>query len=205
MPFETNVFINCPFDEKYFPLLRPLLFTVIYLKLKPRIALESMDSGQLRLDKIVSLIKDSKFSIHDLSRSEALAPGELYRLNMPFELGIDFGCRFFGASPHNEKRALILEAKEHRYKASISDLAGADIACHKDEPYKVIGEVRAWLKNVCLEKAAAPAKISSAFTDFMAQNYDALIAEGFSPRDIEELPVPELVNYMETWVLKTVR
>lgn len=42
--FETNVFINCPFDENYLPLLRPLLFTVIYLRLKPRIALEAIDS-----------------------------------------------------------------------------------------------------------------------------------------------------------------
>lgn len=66
MAFETNVFVNCPFDEKYLPLLRPLLFTVIYLGLKPRIALEAIDSGELRLTKIVGLIRD------------------------------DFGCRLFG-------------------------------------------------------------------------------------------------------------
>jgi len=29
--YEWNVFINCPFDKEYFPLLRPLLFTIIYL------------------------------------------------------------------------------------------------------------------------------------------------------------------------------
>lgn len=68
MAFEENVFVNCPFDQQYLPLLRPLLFTVIYLGLKPRIALEAMDSGQARLDKIVGLIRDSKFSIHDLSQ-----------------------------------------------------------------------------------------------------------------------------------------
>jgi hypothetical protein len=201
MTFERNVFVNCPFDEKYLALLRPLLFTVIYLGLKPRIALEAIDSGELRLNKIIELIRDSKFSIHDLSRSEATAAGELYRLNMPFELGIDFGCRLFGKPRHREKRALVLEAKPHRYKASISDLAGADIECHEDQPYKVIGAVRNWLKNVCLDQAVGAALISSAFTDFMAENFDALTLLGFSPQDIEGLPVAELMERMEAWVI----
>jgi hypothetical protein len=113
MAFEANVFVNCPFDARYLPLLRPLLFTVIYLELKPRIALEAMDAGQARLDKIVNLIRDSKFAIHDLSRSEAAREGELYRLNMPFELGIDFGCRLFGRgrlrSAHTGDRTLPIQ------------------------------------------------------------------------------------------------
>jgi len=203
MAFEKNVFVNWPFDDRYFPLLRPLLFTVIYLGLKPRIALEAIDSGDLRLNKIVDLIRDSKLSIHDLSRSEAAAAGELYRLNMPFELGIDFGCRLFGKPKHRQKRTLVLEGKPHRYKASISDLAGADIECHDDEPYKVIGVVRNWLKNVCLEHAVGPALISSAFTDFMAQNFDALTKMGFSAQDIEGLPVAELIERMEAWVSRS--
>lgn len=118
--FEANVFINCPFDAKYLRLLRPLLFTVIYLRLKPRIALEAIDSGELRLTKIVELIRDSKFSIHDLSRSEAASIGEYYRLNMPFELGIDFGCRLFGKPGQRNKRTLVLEAKQHPAHLPIS-------------------------------------------------------------------------------------
>ena len=204
MAFEKNVFVNCPFDEQYLPLLRPLLFTIIYLGLKPRIALEAIDSGELRLAKIVSLIRESKFSIHDLSRSEAAAAGELYRLNMPFELGIDFGCRLFGNKGHRGKRTLILESKTYRYKAAISDLSGADVECHENVPYKVIWVARNWLKNVCLTHAVGPARISSAFTDFMAHNFDALIKLGFSPADIEGLPVAELMERMETWVATNV-
>ncbi len=34
MAFERNVFVNCPFDTQYVPLLRPLLFTIIYLGFK---------------------------------------------------------------------------------------------------------------------------------------------------------------------------
>jgi hypothetical protein len=200
MNFEKNVFVNCPFDEKYLPLLRPLLFTIIYLGLFPRIALERTDSGESRLMKIIELIKDSKYSIHDLSRSEAAAVGELYRLNMPFELGLDFGGRFFGNAVMSKKKTLVLEAKPHRYKAAISDLSGSDIECHDDEPYKVIGVVRNWLKSVCLTKAMGTAKIEAAFTQFMKEDYNALTAQGFSQRDIATLPIAELMERMHAWV-----
>jgi len=49
-------------------------------------------------------------------------------------------------------------------------------------------------------QAAGPTKIWNAFTDFMAKNYDDLTAKGFSARDIEALPVPELIECMEDWV-----
>ncbi|MEJ1961719.1 MAG: hypothetical protein WDO56_09305 [Gammaproteobacteria bacterium] len=92
MRFERNVFINCPFDEEYRPLLHPLLFSVYALGFQPRIALESLDSGKPRIEKIVTLIKASKYAIHDISRIQATSAGEYFRLNMPFELGIDVGC-----------------------------------------------------------------------------------------------------------------
>ena len=200
MAFERNVFVNCPFDRQYLPLLRPLLFTVIYLGLKPRIALEAMDSGQARLEKIVKLIADSRFGIHDLSRIEAAKAGDLFRLNMPFELGIDFGCRSFGRGRHREKRTLVLEAEPYRYKAALSDLAGSDIESHGNEPYRMILVVRNWIKNVSPMRAPGPAKVEGAFSDFMKQNYEDLTAQGFSPEDIEALPVPELIECMELWV-----
>jgi len=95
MPFHKNVFVNCPFDSDYLSLLRPLLFTVIDLGFAPKIALESPDSGRPRIDRIITLVQQSKFAIHDLSRLQASKGGELFRLNMPFELGIDIGCRLF--------------------------------------------------------------------------------------------------------------
>jgi hypothetical protein len=50
MPFERNVFVNCPFDEAFYPLLRPLLFTILYLGFRPR-----MPWKQQTLDKLVSI------------------------------------------------------------------------------------------------------------------------------------------------------
>ena len=86
LDFSRNVFINCPFDPEYIPLLRPLLFTVLFLNYNPRIASERFDSGEARINKICELIKCSRYSIHDISRIRSKKRGEYYRLNMPLEL-----------------------------------------------------------------------------------------------------------------------
>ena len=91
--FDRCVFVNCPFDEEYDPILQAILFCIVYLDFIPRLAKGRTDSAESRLDKIKSMIEGSKYSIHDLSRCQAREEGEYYRLNMPFELGIDYGCR----------------------------------------------------------------------------------------------------------------
>lgn len=204
MAFESNVFVNCPFDKDYYSLLRPILFTVMYFKLRPRIALERSDSGEPRISKIIELIRESKFGIHDLSRLKARKAGEFFRLNMPFELGIDVGCRNFGQEGLADKRLLILEAEKYRYQAALSDLSGSDIAVHRNEPEQVVTEVRNWLAEQCRPNAAGPSKVWGAFNDFMAANYDALRERGFSTKDIENLPMPELITCMEDWISKNV-
>jgi len=197
---KSNVFVNCPFDANYYPLLRPLLFTVVYLGFAPRIALESLDSGQPRINKILALIKESKFAIHDLSRIKAEKKGEYFRLNMPFELGIDVGCRYFKGGKWQNKKCLILEAEKYRYQAAISDLSNSDIGVHNNEPEEVVSEVRNWLNSEAGLGAPGPAKIWGAFNDFMADNYDKLIGSGFSKKDIERLPVNELMCHMKEWI-----
>lgn len=200
MAFKNNVFVNCPFDDAYFPLLRPLLFCVIYLGLTPRIALEALDSGAPRFQKIVSLIKQSKYAIHDLSRLQSSAIGEYFRLNMPFELGLDVGCRLFRSGQASAKRCLILEAERFRYQAAISYLSNSDIAVHSNVPVNVVTEVRNWLNNEARLKAPGPAEVWARFNEFMADNYVILKARGFSDADIERLPIGELIVCMQDWV-----
>jgi len=155
--FESNVFINCPFDVEYYALLRPLLFTVIYLGFNPRIASERSDSAENRIDKICDLIFESKYSIHDLSRLRAKRVKEFYRMNMPFELGIDYGSRRFGSPPMNEKRCLILEKKRFRFMKALSDLSGVDIKSHSNEPDEIVRAVRNWfVETVGLRTVSSP-------------------------------------------------
>jgi hypothetical protein len=200
LPFETNVFVNCPFDSGYTDILRPILFCVLALGFEPRIALERADSAETRITKIVELILESKFGIHDLSRLRATRKGEYFRLNMPFELGIDYGCRAFKGEPWSSKKLLILEAERYRFQAAISDLSGSDIAVHKNDPLSASNEVRNWLAQELGNATPGPAAIWARFNEFMADNYDALTARGYSQVDIVNQPIGELIVCMRDWL-----
>ena len=102
--FDRSVFVNCPLDEDYDRILRAVRFGLI-----PRIATERGDAGEPRISKILDLIQSSRYSVHDLCRCQARDEGEYYRLNMPFELGLDFGCRRYGAGQLSTKVILVLE------------------------------------------------------------------------------------------------
>jgi hypothetical protein len=145
--YDTSVFINCPFDGAYEPIFRGIIFAVYHLDLKPRSALEISDGGQLRLDKIFRLIENCKYSIHDISRTELDPNHGLPRFNMPFELGLDLGCRRFAKRRHAEKTALILDVERYRYQKFISDIAGLDIEEHRGSIATAITVVRNWLRH----------------------------------------------------------
>lgn len=199
--YERNVFVNCPFDSGYYPLLRPLLFTIVFLGFNPKIASERSDSGEFRLAKISGLIRASRYSIHDLSRLQATSPGEFYRMNMPFELGIEYGCRLFGGSPLDEKRCLILEKQPFEYMNALSDLSGIDIKSHGEEPIRLVRQVRNWfVETVGLRRPASATVIWHSFTDFMADFYVKREAEGFHEEDLNVMPVPEFLDFVREWV-----
>ncbi len=208
--YSKNVFINCPFDTKYFELLKTLVFTVVYFGFNPRIALESSDSGQSRLDKIVALIKDSKYSIHDLSRLQAKSIDEYYRLNMPFELGIDYGLRVFNRS-YSEKRSLILETERFDYMKAISDINGFDIKNHCDIPEQLVECLRSWFaETVGLRNLNSSDKIYSDFIEYntdlfrekmnkYAGKHTSTEAEKFADSEIQQMTMPEYVDAIIEW------
>lgn len=199
MAFERSVFINCPFDDAYKPLLRAILFCIYYLGLEPRIAIERLDGAEPRIEKIIELIEASKFGIHDLSRIRAERAGELFRLNMPLELGLDIGCKRFKGAPWSEKRCLILETERYRYQAAISDLSNSDIEAHGDDPAEALTAVRNWLNTECKLDAEGPSYIWGRFTDFIAETDDVLVDRGYSRRDIDRLPMVEWMRRMSVW------
>jgi len=198
--YEKNVFINCPFDDEYLSLLRPILFTIIYLGFIPRISLESFDSGEPRFNKICELIEQSKYGIHDLSRIEARKKGEYFRLNMPFELGLDIGCRIFQKEKYSDKKHLILEKEKYRYQAAISDLSNSDIKSHKNDPMIAVRQIRNWFVVNGLRGAPSGKVIWYKFTDFMTDFYKKREAEGFEEDDIYEMPIPEYNDFINDWI-----
>ena len=199
--FEKNVFINCPFDSEYYALLRPLLFTIVYLGFNPKIALERSDSGEQRLDKICELIKESKFSIHDLSRLKASKRDEFYRLNMPFELGLDYGSRRFASNYLKEKKYLILEKRAFDYRKALSDISGVDIKNHDNKPAKLVQAIRNWfVETAGLSNVIGPTAIWYKFNDFTSDFYTRRQNEGFSDEDLNMMPVREYINFIKNWL-----
>lgn len=198
--FSRNVFVNCPFDREYDPILKAILFCLVRFGLRPRIAIERSDAGETRIDKISELIRASKFSVHDLSRCQAREAGEHYRMNMPFELGMDFACRRFGGAPFDGKKILVLEEQRYRYQAALSDLAGIDIEPHEGRHDLAVRKIRNWLAGMDAFEKLPASRLLSEYEDFQEWYAEAQRAAGASADDMREVPVPELLQAMHSWM-----
>jgi hypothetical protein len=145
--YETNVFVNCPLDGAYQPLLDAIVFAIRDCGFAARAAVEVSDASQVRIDKIGSIIADCKFGVHDISRTDIDIATTLPRFNMPLELGLFLGAKRFGTGKQKLKNCLILDLERYRYQKFISDIAGQDIAAHNGSPELAIRAVRDWLSD----------------------------------------------------------
>ena len=137
--YQRSVFINCPFDTDFKPVLDAIIFAVHDCGFQARIALEDSGSGQLRLERIISLISQSQYAICDLSRIDEP------RLNMAFETGLIFGAKYFGSQRQRARDLLVLDERAHQFNRTLSDLRGIDGEGHLRNPAKAIGVVRKFL------------------------------------------------------------
>jgi hypothetical protein len=144
---ETSVFINCPFDDGYKPLFEAVVFTVIDCGLHARCFLEIDDGSEVRFEKIIRIIGECRFGVHDISRTELDGANGLPRFNMPLELGLFLGAKRFGGGVQLTKTCLILDVETYRFQKFISDIAGQDIRAHGREIGRAISAVRDWLRT----------------------------------------------------------
>jgi hypothetical protein len=100
-----EVFLNIPFDKKFERLFLAFIAGTIALGLNPRATLEITTSVQ-RLDRILDLIRQCEYSVHDLSTVE-LDRGvpRTPRFNMPFEPGLSVALE---KASKNERRVVCL-------------------------------------------------------------------------------------------------
>jgi hypothetical protein len=143
--YENSVFINCPFDPDYWPLLEAIVFAAYDCGFFPQSALELEDSSQVRIEKITSMIRRCRLSIHDISRIEMDGDPPLPRFNMPLELGIFLGAKAFGSGEQKRKAGVVLDAERYRYQRYISDIAGQDIRSHGGDAGTAVRHVRNFL------------------------------------------------------------
>ena len=202
MSFQTNIFINCPFDKEYKPLLKALIFIVLYLELEPQIS-TTISSSHLRITEIIKLIENSKYSIHDISRCEPIRAGELPRFNMPYEMGLDIGCSVYGSVQQRTKQCLILESLKNRYDMVISDISGQDIKEHNNQPKKLMGKVIEWFTAngaVPINRIPGLSSAWSKYLDCKAKIEVSLINEGFTKSEIKNLSIPHYITAIKSAV-----
>lgn len=196
--YEYNVFINCPFDNQYLKLRNSLVFAIYDCGFIPRCALEVDNSGNVRVEKILQLIRDSKFGLHDISRTELDKATGLPRFNMPLELGVFLGAMNFGEKEQQEKNCLILDCEPYRYQAFISDIAGHDIRAHHLEPDELIKHVRNWLSDASADKIIPGGReIARRFSMF---EKDLPTMCNTIPIGIDELTFNDYSQFISEWL-----
>jgi len=197
--YDYNVFINCPFDEKYRHLFEAIVFAVHDCGYIARCALEVADASEVRIEKIAKIIRDCKFGIHDICRTEPDDETGLPRFNMPFELGIFVGAKRFGRAEQKHKTSLILDVERYRFQKFISDISGQDISAHAADTTKAIKAVRDWLSN------ATPSSIGIPGGALIASRYELFrkdlpaMCEKLHLK-VEELTFNNYVVLVEEWL-----
>ena len=148
---------------------RAIVFAVVDCGYEPRCALEAIDGGEVRLQKIEKIIEESKFGIHDLSNMSLDPVTKLPRFNMPLELGLFLGAKRFGEGRQKEKRLIILDLDQFRYRKAISDISGQDIECHNGNTDEAIACIRNWLRTVSKRKTIpGPRNIKDRYNQYTA-------------------------------------
>ncbi len=82
-PFERSVFINCPFDKDYAPILQAIAFCVVDMGFYPRLAPENSDHSASRLSahhRVGAAASTLRHSSTSGSRCKRNTADEYYRL-----------------------------------------------------------------------------------------------------------------------------
>jgi hypothetical protein len=122
---SKSVFINCPYDPHYNRNFWALTFAVMDAGFTLRAAVEVDNGAQSRLDKIIRIIADCPYSVHDLCRADTP------RFNMPFEVGLAVAL---ANGPALSKRLLVLATSKKKFEATCSDLKGVDPSYYRGAP-----------------------------------------------------------------------
>jgi hypothetical protein len=169
------VFVNCPFDNGYKPLFDAAVFTIIRSGFAPRCALETDNAADNRFDKICRIIKECRYGVHDISRTEADGEPALPRFNMPLELGVFLGAK------HRLKSCIIFDRERYRFQRYISDIAGQDIHAHSGQVGTLITELATWLRTHSHD-ANVPGGVAIA-SEF--ENFTAALPEIYGARRLD--------------------
>ncbi len=198
--YDRNVFINCPLDEAYADLLDAIVFTIHDCGYQARCSVEDSDSARIRIDKIMDIIKECRYGVHDISRTELDEENALPRFNMPLELGVFLGATRYGGRRQKEKSCLILDIERYRFQKYCSDIAGQDIKSHSNDINKVIRCVRDWLRGTPTGVSLlmpGHMRISKRYSSFLSELPDLCSELGL---DSEDLLYNDFTSLVGSWL-----
>jgi hypothetical protein len=103
----------------------------------------------------------------------------------------------FGPRMHRDKKYLIIESDQFRFKQFISDLSGQDIQAHNNDPSEAIKCIRNWLSKKAKSTIPSASIIIDEYTTFL-ENLPALCeASQWKPN---ELTFDEYSNLVTSWL-----
>jgi hypothetical protein len=121
-------------------------------------------------------------------------------MNMPFELGVDYGAREFGRAALRDKRCLILGAERYDYQKALSDLSGVDIKSHDEEPETLVRVVRDWFfETGDVRPAPSWKELWFAFNELTADLYRAGKRQRLSAKELDMMSVAEYIHLAQQW------
>jgi hypothetical protein len=137
-PARPSVFLNIPYDRRFENLFLAYIAAIAAFNLAPRAVLE-IPGGDRRLDRILDLVSECRYSIHDLSfvQLDRKAPATP-RFNMPFELGLVVARERLSGVEHEW---FVCEKQPYRLQKSLSDLNGTDPYIHNGRVAGVFGQL----------------------------------------------------------------
>ncbi len=135
----NSVFLNIPYDEEFDKLYLAYVVGLYQLGLVPFLA-SGIPGGERRLDRVLTLIRNCRYLIHDLSRVELnVASPSTPRFNMPLELGMTIAWAKLYPKRHTW---FVWESEKYRMQHSISDLNGADPYIHEGTVTGIFSELQ---------------------------------------------------------------
>ena len=170
---ENNIFINCPYDKSFEPVLYAIMFTCVALGCNP--ILSKIDTyNPIRIKNIVMCIENSSISIHDLS---IMGKNANSRYNMPLEIGMAvmyhlLNCQKENIDTHN---IIILEPQAYLTQKCCSDLNAFDPIYYNKE-----NDLENLIKNLAdkissiikFQNLLEPHLVFNKYLDFQTYMYD---------------------------------
>jgi len=95
---------------------------------------------------------------------------------------------------------LILEKERYRFQKVLSDISGSDIRAHNSDPETLVRNVRNWIFDNVRQGIRSGTKIWQRYNKFLSSFESSVKDEGFTKKDIDEMPVAEFIYFIKSWI-----